>query len=121
MIRPAHRFRARTRTVVALVAGLALLAPVAATSARAGNPSGPRLLASTKIDAHLGYMPQTTCSPSAKPGAKALLKLLIKTWGGVSSGISRGCDSMAATPRPALSRSYTTRSWAACMSMMTRP
>ncbi len=36
-------------------------------------------------------MAQSTCSPSAKPGAKAVLKLLIKTWGGSSSGISRAC------------------------------
>jgi hypothetical protein len=79
------------RAVVAVVTGLALLAPAAATTASAKDPSGPRMLASTKIDAHLGYMPQTTCSPAAKPGAKALLKLLIKTWGGGSSGISRGC------------------------------
>ncbi|MCW5953679.1 MAG: hypothetical protein KIT69_15610, partial [Propionibacteriaceae bacterium] len=40
---------------------------------------------------HLGYQPQTTCSPSAKPGTTALLKLLIATWGGSSSGISRSC------------------------------
>jgi hypothetical protein len=91
MARPSRSFPTLARTAVAIVAGLALLAPTAATTASAKDPSGPRMLASTKIDAHLGYMPQTTCSPSAKPGAKALLKLLIKTWGGSSSGISRGC------------------------------
>jgi hypothetical protein len=78
------------RASVAVVAGLALLVPSAPAVAR--TPAGPRALASVKIDAHLGYMPQTTCSPSAKPGAKAVLKLLIRAWGGGSSGISRRCS-----------------------------
>ena len=84
-----HRVRPFVRAAVVLAAGLALLVP--GPPAVAKSPAGPRALASAKIDAHLGYMPQRTCSPAAKPGTKALLKLLIKTWGGSSSGISRGC------------------------------
>ena len=91
MVRPSRSFPALARAAAAVAVALALLAPSSATTASAKDPAGPRSLASAKIDAHLGYMPQTTCSPSAKPGAKALLKLLIKTWGGGSSGISRGC------------------------------
>ncbi len=90
MLRPHHRVHLFARAVVALAAAVTLLVP--GPPAVAKSPAGPRALASEKIDAHLGYMPQTTCSPSAKPGTKALLKLLIKTWGGGSSGISRGCS-----------------------------
>ncbi len=78
-----------TAALIALVA-LCLVVPTTAP-AQAKAPAPPVTLASKTVDAHLGYMPQTTCSPKAKPGATALLKLLIKTWGGSSSGISRGC------------------------------
>ncbi len=77
---------------IAALTALALLWSVPAPAAVAKTPSGPESLATNTIDAHLGYMPQTTCSPTAKPGTKALLKLLIKTWGGSSSGISRACS-----------------------------
>ncbi|MDQ7992915.1 MAG: hypothetical protein AAGC63_06995, partial [Propionicimonas sp.] len=43
-------------------------------------------------DAQPGYQAQRTCSPAPKPGAVALLDLLIATWGGSSWGISRGCE-----------------------------
>lgn len=92
MPRSTTRARSLARTTAAAIGGLlslSLLAPPVPASAK--TPPPPRALASVQIDAHLGYMPQTTCSPSAKPGTKAVLKLLIKTWGGSSSGISRGC------------------------------
>lgn len=84
------------RTVKALVVvllGLALLWAGPASLATAKSPKPPKQLttSSVPLDAHLGYQPQTTCSPSAKPGTSALLKLLISTWGGSSSGISRSC------------------------------
>lgn len=81
------------RLVSAAIAALIALSLTltAVSVAHAKTPPPPRTLANTKIDAHLGYMPQSKCSPSAKPGAKALLNLLIKTWGGSSSGISRSC------------------------------
>lgn len=89
MVRRSHPLPVFVKAAVAVAVGLALLVPGAPADAK--SPAGPRALASVKIDSHLGYMPQTTCTPSAKPGTKALLKLLIKTWGGSSSGISRGC------------------------------
>jgi hypothetical protein len=77
--------------VAAACALLVLLAPV--TQARATNPAPPKTLQTPGIDAHLGYIAQKTCTPSAKPGTTALLKALIKTWGGSSWGISRFCSS----------------------------
>ncbi len=77
--------------IAALAALLVLLAPVA--QARATNPAPPRTLQTSGVDAHLGYIAQRTCTPAAKPGTTALLKALIKTWGGSSWGISRFCSS----------------------------
>jgi hypothetical protein len=82
--------RYRVLVVVGLVLALGL-GLIPAPSAVAKPLAVPASISSATIDAHLGYQPQTTCSPSAKPGAKALLSLLINTWGGRSSGISRGC------------------------------
>lgn len=62
-----------------------------AAGAEAKNPPPPASL-TEGVDAHLGYKPQRTCSPSAKPGTKALLSALIATWGGSSWGISRMCS-----------------------------
>lgn len=79
------------RSAVVGALSLTLMAFVAPAS-EAKTPPPPRSLASKQIDAHLGYQPQSTCDPTAKPGATALLKLLISTWGGSSSGISRACS-----------------------------
>ncbi len=76
---------------IAAIATVSLLLAGPAPASIAKVPPPPKALASATIDAHLGYMPQSTCTPTAKPGAKAVLKLLIATWGGSSSGISRGC------------------------------
>lgn len=84
--------RRRLLAAIATLTALSLLWSVPAPAAAAKVPQPPASLATNTIDAHLGYMPQTTCSPSAKPGTTALLKLLIKTWGGSSSGISRACS-----------------------------
>ncbi|PFG18262.1 hypothetical protein ATK74_2846 [Propionicimonas paludicola] len=80
------------RASIAVLTSIALWVAVP-TAARAADPvpAPPASLSSNVIDAHPGYQPQTTCSPSAKPGATALLNLLITTWGGSSSGISRAC------------------------------
>ncbi|MGV8907395.1 MAG: hypothetical protein ACOH1Y_00290 [Propionicimonas sp.] len=77
---------------VAAFAALGLLWSGPLPLAQARNPPAPKTLASATIDAHLGYMKQTTCSPAAKPGTTALLKTLIAAWGGSSSGISRQCS-----------------------------
>ena len=83
------------RSLVATVASITaatLLWAAPAPAATAKTPPPPVSLATNTVDAHLGYMKQTTCSPSAKPGTTALLKALISTWGGSSSGISRACS-----------------------------
>jgi hypothetical protein len=77
--------------LAAACALLVLAAPVA--QARAANPAPPKTLQTPGVDGHLGYIAQKTCTPSAKPGTTALLKALIKTWGGSSWGISRFCSS----------------------------
>jgi hypothetical protein len=80
------------RAGVAVLTSIALWVGVPAVAQAAEPiPAPPASLSNNVIDAHPGYQPQTTCSPSAKPGATALLNLLIKTWGGSSSGISRAC------------------------------
>ena len=86
-----------TRRITALLAAtcaavLLWTSPVAVPSAAAKSPYPPKTLATATIDAHPGYDPQSRCSPTAKPGTKALLSLLIKSWGGGSSGISRACS-----------------------------
>ncbi|MFT4294222.1 MAG: hypothetical protein QM582_02285 [Micropruina sp.] len=83
----------RIRTLIALCCAV-LVALACVTQARgAGNPPPPKTLQTPGIDAHLGYKPQKTCTPAAKPGTTALLKALIKNWGGKSWGISRFCTS----------------------------
>ncbi len=84
--------RNRLAAAVAAVTAIALLWVLPAPAAEAKNPAPPASLSTNTIDAHLGYMPQTKCSPKAKPGTTALLKALIATWGGGSSGISRACS-----------------------------
>lgn len=80
----------RARIALVLVLALTVLVgPLSAATAK--NPPPPKSL-TAGIDAHYGYKPQRTCSPSAKPGTKALLSALIATWGGSSSGISRLCS-----------------------------
>ncbi|MFT4110290.1 hypothetical protein [Propionicimonas sp.] len=83
--------RRRLGAAVAAITAASLLwaTPV---PAQAKNPPPPKSLATNTIDAHLGYLPQSTCSPAAKPGTTALLKALIATWGGGSLGISRACS-----------------------------
>lgn len=81
--------RVAAGVAAAVAATLLWASPAPAVATR--NPPPPASLAGPAIDAHLGYMKQTTCSPSAKPGTSALLRALIRTWGGSSSGISRGC------------------------------
>ena len=82
------------KRILSPLLGIVLALTVALVPAAAKTPPGPSRLAlePVVVDAHLGYQKQKTCSPSAKPGTKALLSLLIKTWGGSSSGISRSCN-----------------------------
>ena len=86
--------RRTVRAALAAILGIALLWAGPAPLATAKSPKPPEELTASEValDAHLGYQPQSTCSPTAKPGTTALLKLLISTWGGSSSGISRSCS-----------------------------
>ncbi|MDR1768614.1 MAG: hypothetical protein LBR32_09365 [Propionibacteriaceae bacterium] len=86
--------RARRRGALALAGALAVTL-LAGSAAWAEDPLPPASMADggLAVDANLGYKPQKTCSPTAKPGTKALLDLLIQTWGGSSWGISRSCAS----------------------------
>ena len=52
------------------------------------TPSFPRA-----IDAYATYMPQTTCSPTAKPGVVDVKNLVIATYGSRSWNIARPCTS----------------------------
>ncbi|MCA0296603.1 MAG: hypothetical protein LCH96_15080 [Actinobacteria bacterium] len=83
--------RRRLTALIAAATASTLLWAAPSPAAVAKAPAGPSSLSTNTIDAHLGYMPQSGCSPTAKPGTTALLKLLISTWGGSSSGISRAC------------------------------
>ena len=89
------RIRLLTAVVPVLIAMLSglLIWPATATPAGAVNPPPPITLETPGIDAHPGYKPQKSCTASAKPGTTALLKALLKTWGGKSWGISRFCTS----------------------------
>ncbi|MGZ8801954.1 MAG: hypothetical protein ACXWZL_04865 [Mycobacterium sp.] len=77
---------------IVAIATFTLLLAGPAPAASAKVPPPPKALAAATIDAHLGYMPQSTCTPKAKPGTTAVLKLLMSNWGGSSSGISRQCS-----------------------------
>lgn len=77
--------------IIAVVSLALLLVPTIPAEAKTPRPPKELVNQAVPLDAHLGYMPQTTCAPTPRPGTKALLKLLITTWGGSSSGISRGC------------------------------
>ena len=83
----------RIRNLIAAACALLIaLTPIGIARA-ASNPPPPVTLETPGIDAHLGYQPQKSCTPSAKRGTTALLKALIKNWGGSSWGISRFCTS----------------------------
>jgi hypothetical protein len=80
-----RRFLAVALAGVVSVASVAVVSPAgAAEPDEDGSNSIP-------LDIHTGYKKQRECSTSAKPGATALLKLLIKNFGGGSLGISRSC------------------------------
>lgn len=83
----------RIRNLIAATSALLIaLAPIGSARA-ASNPPPPVTLQTPGIDAHLGYQPQKSCTPEAKRGTTALLKALLKNWGGSSWGISRFCTS----------------------------
>jgi hypothetical protein len=71
-----------------LLLGSVVIAPQASAAAEPDTPTfGPA------IDALASYQPQTTCSPTAKPGALAVRDLLVRTYGPASFSIARACGS----------------------------
>lgn len=68
--------------------------PPGSTVTAAVLPAGPTAPASapSPVDAYPPYNPQSTCSPTAKPGATYLLNLLVSYFGGRRSQIARACD-----------------------------
>lgn len=47
--------------------------------------------ADAPVEPYAGYEPQTVCSPVAKPGAKALGRWVVASYGGRAGAISRSC------------------------------
>ena len=66
---------------------LALMIAVAATLALLGSAQA----ASAPVEAYSSYQPKTKCSPTAKPGAKALAKWEVATYGGRQGRIAGPC------------------------------
>jgi hypothetical protein len=52
---------------------------------------GPAQAASAPVEAYSSYQPQTKCSPSAKPGAKALARWEVASFGGHQGRIGEPC------------------------------
>jgi hypothetical protein len=81
--------RPALRTVATLGIAVAVLLP---TAARAAVPTAPVRLP-TAIEGFAKYVPQSTCSPTAKPGTVKLKNMLLRTYPGSRSlGISRSCS-----------------------------
>jgi hypothetical protein len=85
--------RLRTRVVATLLTVLALGASVGSTvPAHAATPKPPVPSGlPAGIEPLSGYVPATSCDPTAKAGTVALGKLLTATYPGTSYGISRTC------------------------------
>lgn len=85
------RLAATLLTALTLTAGLAATTPA---SAATPTPTVPASLPAA-LEPLSGYVPATSCDPTAKPGAVALGKLLTTTYPGTSYGITRTCGSDA--------------------------
>ncbi|WP_298454965.1 hypothetical protein [uncultured Cellulomonas sp.] len=84
--------RARTAVLVVLAA---LLTGVLLPAAEAAGPDGPTATvpAPSPVDPFAPYVGQTTCDPTAKPGARAVLRLAMDFYRiGRDTGISRSCS-----------------------------
>ena len=80
----------RRRSPVLVVLVTALVTGLAAPAYAAPTPPATYTAA---IEAYAAYSPQTTCSPTAKPGVVAFRDQLLRTYSWTRSlGIVRGCD-----------------------------
>jgi hypothetical protein len=89
MPRPSRRSAARRLLVGALLLGLTAV-PFAGPASAARAPATPSFPAA--IDAYAGSEPETSCSPTEKPGPRALRSLLAQTYPRISSNIVRPCS-----------------------------
>ena len=88
----ARRPRVRAALAVVAVAAAMLPAVAAAPSALAAMPVPARPALPAQIDAFAPYEGQTICTPTPKPGAVRLARLLRATYGDYSIGIARACS-----------------------------
>ncbi|SDT07922.1 Putative peptidoglycan binding domain-containing protein [Friedmanniella luteola] len=86
LLRPA-RWAATLLTALTLAAGIGAATPA---SAATPNPPVPASLPAG-IEPLSGYVPATSCDPTAKPGAVALGTLLTTTYPGTRFGSARTC------------------------------
>ncbi|GAA1921648.1 hypothetical protein GCM10009737_23920 [Nocardioides lentus] len=80
----------------ALLTALAVLVgPAVATHPAPAGAAAPAVAeaAARPLEAYADYDGQTRCAPRAKPGAKALQRWLVATYGGSKGPISRACSS----------------------------
>ncbi|HEY8720434.1 DUF4214 domain-containing protein [Pengzhenrongella sp.] len=86
---------ARPARIAALALALALFGGGVSTAQAATLPAGPSAPAPAPnpIDGYAHYQAQSTCSPTAKPGATYLLNLALSYYKiGRNLGITRACD-----------------------------
>lgn len=76
-------------SVVALLLGAAIVPAQAAKTPPVLPPERPY---PAVLDAPIEYEGMTTCDPTPRPGALALRKLILDTYGEAVIGISRACD-----------------------------
>lgn len=90
LLKPA-RLAATVLTALTLAVGLGATTPASAATRRPPVPASLPAAA----EALAGYVPASSCDPTAKPGAVALGKLLTTTYPGTRYGIERTCGADA--------------------------
>jgi hypothetical protein len=89
---PARAPRLRVALAGAAVLAALLPAVAAAPSAQAAIPVPARPALPAQVDAYATYQGQSACTPTPKPGAVRLARLLTTTYGRYPIGIARACS-----------------------------
>jgi hypothetical protein len=91
--RLSRRFAVLAAALAAATVVPAALVPVASSAAAPSTVRIPRVPGGLPagIEPLAGYVPQTACDPTGKPGTVALGRLLSATYPGTSAGIERSC------------------------------
>lgn len=88
--------RVLLRRILPLLSAAAVMTGLLVAPVSAANKPAPTLPPDrpypTVLDAPIEYEGMTTCDPTPRPGALALRKLLLDTYGQAVIGISRACD-----------------------------